>query len=127
MPDGGKSFLQDKLADPARLDAATILEALRISAEGVGRVADQGVEHGILLKEMGQTLHSIDKRLTILENGGVQAKVDDHEKRLAMLEAQENQRKGAIGLGGWIVKNWPALVGYIGLIVVMLEKGILKL
>lgn len=127
MSDAVKSFLQDKLADPSRLDAATILEALRISAEGVGRVADQGVEHGQMLKEMGQTLYSIDKRLTLLENGGVQTKVDDHEKRLAVLEAEENRRKGAIGLGGWVVKNWPALVGYIGLIVVMIEKGLVKL
>lgn len=75
---------------------------------------------------MGQTLHSIDKRLTILENGGVQAKVDDHEKRLAVLEAEENRRKGAIGLGGWFVKNWSALVGYVGLIVVLIEKGIVR-
>lgn len=127
MSDPVKSFLQDKLADPSRLDAETMLEALRISAEGVRRVADQGVEHGQLLKEMGQTLHSIDKRLTVLENGGVQAKVDDHEKRLAVLEAEENRRKGAIGLGGWVVKNWPALVGYIGLIVVMIEMGLVKL
>lgn len=127
MSDAVKTFLQDALADPSRLDAATILEALRISAEGVRRVADQGVEHGQLLKEMGQTLHSIDKRLTVLETGGVQAKVDDHEKRLAVLEAEENRRKGAIGLGGWIVKNWPALVGYVGLIVVMIEKGLVKL
>lgn len=127
MSDPVKSFLQDKLADPPRLDAETMLEALRISAEGVRRVADQGVEHGQLLKEMGQTLHSIDKRLTVLENGGVQAKVDDHEKRLAVLEAEENRRKGAIGLGVWVVKNWPALVGYIGLIVVMIEKGLVKL
>ncbi len=127
MSDAVKTFLQDKLADPSRLDAETMLEALRISAEGVRRVADQGVEHGQLLKEMGQTLHSIDKRLTVLENGGVQAKVDDHEKRLAVLEAEENRRKGAIGLGGWVVKNWPALVGYVGLIVVMIEKGLVKL
>lgn len=127
MEDAVKSFLQDKLSDPGRLDAATILEALRISAEGVGRVADQGVEHSQLLKEMGQTLHSIDKRLTVLENGGVQGKVDDHEKRLAVLEAEENRRKGAIGLGGWMVKNWPALVGYIGLIVVLIEKGIVRI
>lgn len=127
MSDAVKTFLQDALADPSRLDAATILEALRISAEGVRRVADQGVEHGQLLKEMGQTLHSIDKRLTVLETGGVQAKVDDHEKRLAVLEAEENRRKGAIGLGGWIVKNWPALVGYVGLIVVMIERGLVKL
>lgn len=121
-----KSFLEDKLADPARLDASTILEALRISAEGVSRVAEQGSEQARQLKEISDTLHNMDKRLALLENGGVSTKVDDHEKRIAVLEAAENIRKGALGMGGWLVKNWPALLGYIGLIVVLIEKGIVR-
>ena len=68
----------------------------------------------------------MDKRLALLENGGVSTKVDDHEKRIAVLEAAENIRKGALGMGGWLVKNWPALLGYIGLIVVLIEKGVVR-
>lgn len=127
MPETVKSFLQEKPADPSRLDVSTLLEAIRISAEGVSRVAEQGSEHSRHLREISETLHSMDKRLALVENGGVSTKVDDHEKRIAVLEAAENMRKGAIGLGGWVVKNWPAMVGYIGLIVVLVEKGIVKL
>ena len=32
---------------------------------------------------------------------------DDHEKRLAVLEADKHRREGAIGLVAWASRNWP--------------------
>jgi hypothetical protein len=32
---------------------------------------------------------------------------DDHEKRLAVLEADKHRREGAVGLVEWISKHWP--------------------
>lgn len=41
---------------------------------------------------------------------GLPEKVADHERRITILEAQENKRVGAIGLGAWIVKAAPVLM-----------------
>lgn len=35
---------------------------------------------------------------------------DDHEKRLAVLEADKHRREGAVGLVEWISKHWPFTV-----------------
>lgn len=32
---------------------------------------------------------------------------DDHERRLAVLEADKHRREGAVGLVEWISKHWP--------------------
>ena len=119
-----RHFLQEALGDG--LGASAILQALQSSAEGVSRVAEQGREHARQLKEISETLHVIDKRLAVVESGSVQAKVDDHEKRIVVLEAEENRRKGALGMGGWMVKNWPAMIGYIALALLAVEKGIVR-
>lgn len=43
------------------------------------------------------------------------------EARLALLEAAENKRVGAMGLGNWLLKHWPAILGLIALAVLVLE------
>jgi hypothetical protein len=35
---------------------------------------------------------------------------DDHEKRLAVLEADRHRREGAIGLVEWVSRHWPFTV-----------------
>lgn len=126
MVDQVRTLMQEQLDKGGALDVSTLLEALRMSSEGVARVAEQQSEHAKILREMSDTLHAIDKRLILLESGGVVAKLDDHEKRLTLLEADKNRRDGAMGLGTWFVKNWPGVLGFLVLIAVLADKGIIR-
>lgn len=126
MSEPKRALLQEALAgDPSQIPIAAILEAIRALSDGIGRVAEQGAEHARILKDMGETLHNVDKRLMLLEHGG--AKLDDHEKRLAALEAKENRRDGALGFGAWLVKNWPAILAFIALGAWLSSEGVVKL
>jgi hypothetical protein len=35
---------------------------------------------------------------------------DDHERRLAVLEADKHRREGAIGLVEWVSRHWPITI-----------------
>lgn len=123
MTDPGRIFLQER---GGPIDATALFEALRLASDGVSRVAERQSEDAKVLREMSETLHQIDKRLALVESVGFVAKLEEHERRLIKLEGQENRREGALSLGSWILRNWPALFGYIALVVVLFDKGALK-
>lgn len=39
--------------------------------------------------------------------------IADHEGRISRLEAAENRRDGAMGLGGWLLKAAPAITAFL--------------
>lgn len=107
-----------------------LLQALKANTEAMGRLAERGDKQDGKLDGIVGTLHSIDKRLTVIENNSIERDVkkcredlDAIDKRLAALEAIENQRKGAMGLWDWFRKSWPAIVGLIAIVAVILNTN----
>lgn len=49
------------------------------------------------------------------------AKLDALGLRVAALEADKNRRDGAFGFFEWFVKNWPAVIGFVVLIAIVLK------
>lgn len=123
MVDEHRRLLQDAIADPSSVDNNIVLQALRMAADSMGRMADKEDERNRQLAAMGETLHTIDKRLDRLETGGVGTRVDDHEKRIVALEKASLKREGAISAGEFLLKHWPALVAIATAFYLLVKSG----
>lgn len=96
------------------------IEALRQITDNLRRLNDGQAEQG-------KVLHSIDTRLVKIESNSVANKVGDLERKVDELEADRDRRAGAIGLFEWLFKHWPALVGFVLLVAIILKSnGVIK-
>lgn len=97
------------------------IEALRQITDNLRRLNDAQAEQG-------RVLHSIDNRLVRIESSSVAAKVSELECKVDLLEAERDRRAGALRLVEWIVKHWPAVIGFLLLVAVILKSsGVIKL
>ena len=104
------------------------IEVLRQITDALNRAADRGDRTETKLDEIGKILHKVDNRLTVIENTSIEREVERNrvaiaglDKRVTLLEATDNKRQGAMGLFEWVLKNWPGLVGFIILVVVIMQ------
>ena len=98
-----------------------LLQALRANTDAVGQLREQSDKREGKLDRIADTLHSIDKRLTVIENSSLQRDLEtlraDHDKleeAVRVLQAAESERKGAVKLGEWLRRWWPGIVGILG-------------
>lgn len=116
----------------AATDAADVATLAMI--EAVRQLADNGKATNRILEGMQVELRDVRERVIRIEaaeyKGSIE-KMDDRcctlEERIDKLEASEHRRQGALGLVEWMGRNWPALIGFVGLIVLLVMTGRIKL
>lgn len=82
-------------------------------------------------REMIHTMNNLAMKVDgisaiVLKSESLPDVIKDHEKRIALLEAGENQRKGAMGITGWLFKS--PLLGWLATAIVavwgFMHKGV---
>jgi hypothetical protein len=127
-----------------QLGRLSLIEAIRANTDAVSRVGIRADAQDKKLDDIAKALAAIDRRMAILEHNStprdlermeadfekevtqLQARLTAVDVRLTALEAERNQRKGALGLVEWIGRNWPALIGFAALLLVLARNGMLK-
>src|SRR5690348_7804217 len=107
-------------ADEARMEHLAVIHALRSAADGMKRLGEQQDRHGAKLDELVTGMHSVDKRLAIIEANSLSTTVAEIDERVTALEATDHRRQGAIGLWDFVLKSWPAIVGFVLLVAAIL-------
>ena len=51
----------------------------------------------------------------------MQESIDDLKKEIADLKSERDKRVGAANLINWALRNWPGILGFIGLVILMLR------
>ena len=111
-------------------EAAQIIEieALRQIVDNLKRLNERSDAMSTLITNQTDAINGVDKRLIRIESnqldGTVQKlanQVETSAKRIAALEADKNRRDGAIGIMEWLLKSWPALVGFIAMVLIVLQ------
>ena len=104
------------------------IEVLRQITDALNRAADRGDRTETKLDEIGKILHKVDNRLTVIETNSLEREVERNrvaiaslDKRMLLLEATDYRRQGAMGLFEWLLKNWPGVLGFIALVVVIMQ------
>lgn len=67
-------------------------------------------------------MHNIDIRLTRIEASGDGEELDKVRAEVALLKTEKNQRDGAVNLATWIFRNWPGILGFVGMLLVILKS-----
>lgn len=115
---------------PASESEAThlvLIHALRSNADAMKRVADQQDRISGKVDSVSEVIHDMDKRLAVIEANSLSTKVANIDERLTDLEEAEQRRMGAIGLGDFILRAWPAVVGFLVLLVGLAVTGRINL
>lgn len=73
------------------------------------------------LGEMRESLHGIDIRLVRIESKSVSKEVEALKAKVDDLESDRDKRVGAVNLGNWIFRNWPGVLGFVAMVVLMLQ------
>ena len=110
--------------EPADVAQMAMIECLR-------QIADGNKTQSKILDGMQVELRDVRERVIRIEATEVKGAIDkvnrradDLEDRVDKLEAIEDRRTGALNLTNWVLRNWPAVVGYIVLAAIMLlSKG----
>ncbi|RKF23387.1 hypothetical protein D6851_02635 [Altericroceibacterium spongiae] len=97
-----------------------LIEAIRANTDAVNRLSRHSEMQDRKFEEITTALARIDTRLALLERDDLRSDVEDLQSRIKPLEDDRQQRKGAMGLLEWWFKNWPAVVGFVGMIMVVL-------
>lgn len=116
-----------------QLGRLSLIEAIRANTDAVSRMGNRADTQDKKLDDIGKSLAAIDRRMAVMENNStprdlqrVEDEVHSLDVRLTALEADRNQRKGALGLVEWVSRNWPAIIGFALLLVMMARNGMLK-
>lgn len=116
-----------------QLGRLSLIEAIRANTDAVSRMGVRSDTQDKKLDDIVKALGAIDRRMTIIEHNStprdlerVEADVRALDVRLTALEAERNQRKGALGLVEWLGRNWPAIIGFALLLAVLARNGMLK-
>lgn len=79
-----------------------------LSVDLAKRVEALDLKMAARIEEMGNT---ITRRLDALE------------ERIETLETDKHKRDGAVGLVEWLMRYWPGVIAYIGLVALMLRAN----
>lgn len=120
--------------DPADVTQLAFIEAMRAIADGQKRIADEAKEQGKLLMEVRERVIRIEEnRLDgqVAENKANIAKLDERMTqevksvllRVDSLEQIRDQHTGATNLATFFFRYWPAIIGYFGLMLVVLKAA----
>lgn len=81
------------------------------------------------ISEIKAFVHSIDKRMAVIETNTVEKEItqvvkrlDRHSERLKELETDKQQRDGAFKSMTWLGENWGWIVGMIALITIYVSN-----
>ena len=110
-----------------QLGRLSLIEAIRANTDAVNRLARHGEMQDRKLDEISTSLGKIDTRLTLLERNTLEADVqrnrvdlDKIDERVNALEVERAERRGAQRLADWFFKNWPGIVAFIAMVMVVL-------
>ena len=116
----------------AATDTAGVAQLAMI--EAVRQIGDNGKATNKLLEGMQTELRDVRERVIRIEASEykntiikVDARVDDLDERVEKLEADKHRRDGALGLVEWFGRNWPLVIGFAGLIGLLLATGRLSI
>jgi polyhydroxyalkanoate synthesis regulator phasin len=130
-PRRAAEFLQAHLDDgdfmvPANegdINTLAVIHALRATADGMKRIAEQQDESHRQMTAALAGIHEIDKRLAIIEANSLTHRVEALDTRVQVLEDERQRRLGAVGLVDWISRNWPLALASIGVLVYLVLNG----
>ena len=101
----------------AELTNIALVHALRSQTDVLQRIVDHQDKFDTAVTEIRGGVHSIDKRLAVIENGSLDRGVSRNTERIGKLETDvgvlktaEAKREGAAGLVSYISSNWGLLV-----------------
>lgn len=117
LDSGGEFFVP---ASESQVSGLSLIHAMRTMSDGMSRLADQQDRQSSKLGEVSEVIHGMDKRLAIIEANSLARMVDEHEKRIEALEIDKQRREGAINLADWFFKNWPGIIGFVALAMMVL-------
>ena len=125
MPDrADKIMMATDSADVAQL---AMIECLR-------QIADGNKTTGEVLKGMQTELRDVRERVIRIEASEFKVEVQEAKtlaeqastlarersdhlmKRIEILERDKDRRDGAIGVYEWVLKSWPAIIGFVAFI-----------
>lgn len=99
-----------------------LLQALRANTSAVAQLGEQSAAREGKLDQINVALHSIDKRLAVIENSSLARDVETLrgdfnklEAEVRVLQGLESERKGAMKTAEWFRRWWPAIVGILGM------------
>lgn len=110
-------------AHEADVSNLAVIHALRTAADGMKRLGEQQDRMSGKIDDIGKGVHDIDKRLAIIEGNSLNTVVKEHDARLGRLEEAEQRREGAVKLWDFVLKSWPAIAGFITLLVLLVATG----
>lgn len=89
------------------------IQALRQITDNLGRLNDG-------MTKLNDSVQGVDRRLIRIESNKVEPELAQLRKDVDELRAEKFRRDGALGLAQWFFRNWPAVIGYVGLILAFL-------
>lgn len=110
-------------ANEADVNNLAIIHALRATADGMKRIAEQQDEAHKQMNAALAGIHDIDKRLAIIEANSLTHRVEVLDARVQVLEDERQRRLGAVGLVDWISRNWPLALASVGVLVYLVLNG----
>jgi hypothetical protein len=121
--------------EPVDVAQMAMIECLR-------QIADGNKKLGTVLEGMQSEIRDVRERLIRIEASEFKAELTSAKNeierlrkedlkamdaRVDALELDKGRRDGVISAWDWLLKSWPALVGFIGLVVaVLLANGRIK-
>lgn len=87
-------------------------------------VNNLGMKFDALSLDLAKRVEALDVKIAsrIDEmNASLSRRLDSLEQRIDALESVNDKRSGALGLFEWVVRNWPAVVGYFAIVAVILK------
>lgn len=122
------------------LGRMALIEAVRANTDAVSRMAGQSEALGAKMDRMNESIHGLDRRISLIENNTVERdlermrsmlkeqeasfdnKCEALDVRVTELEGERNRRIGALGFVEWIGKNWPAVIGFVFIVVLLVTR-----
>lgn len=74
------------------------------------------------VRDLSKEVKNVDTRLIRIESNKVEPEVEKLKSDVQKLMTEKHRRDGALGLTQWIFRNWPAVLGYFGLLFTVLKS-----
>jgi hypothetical protein len=122
MTDRRRPEMMMPVADDQALRLAEI-EALRAIRDSVQSHTRQTEALTNEVREQGKMIGDVRERVIRIESNRVSEDVAKLKEEVDMLKADKLRREGALGVGNWLARNWPFLIGLLALIGVVLKAN----
>lgn len=93
-----------------------LIHALRSATDEMKRLGHQQDRQASSIEDVSNVVHSIDKRLAVIEANSLTRRVEVVEVDVQKLKEAEQRRQGAIGMVDWLGRNWPLVIGGVVLV-----------